>query len=66
MVLAFCLISLVALKLFSPVVANGIVESEAVGDAVDGYLQIDAFSIPLAGITFACSAVRWICATQRQ
>jgi len=57
LVLAFCLVCVVALKLFSPVVANWVVESEAVGAAVDGYLQIDAFSIPLAGITFACSAV---------
>ncbi len=46
-----------ALKLFSPVVANWIVESDAVGEAVDGYLQIDAYSIPLACVTFACSAL---------
>jgi len=52
-----CLGGLVALKLFSPVVANWIVESEPVGDALDGYLQIDAYSIPLAGITFAYSAL---------
>jgi putative MATE family efflux protein len=55
--LMLCLGCVVALKLFSPVVANWIVESEHVGDAVDGYLQIDAFSIPLAGITFAYSAL---------
>jgi putative MATE family efflux protein len=52
-----CLTCVVALKFFSPVVANWIVESEPVGAAVDGYLQIDAYSIPLAGITFAYSAL---------
>jgi MATE family multidrug resistance protein len=57
LVLILSLVSLVGLKLFSPVVANWIVESAAVGDAVDGYLQLDAFSIPLAGITFTYSAL---------
>jgi Na+-driven multidrug efflux pump len=33
------------------------VESAAVGAAVNSYLQIDAFSIPLAGLTFAYSAL---------
>jgi len=47
----------VALKLFSPVVAYWVVESESVGDAMNRYLQIDAYSIPLAALTFACSAV---------
>src|SRR5215831_8167840 len=46
-----------ALKLFSPVVANWLVESEAVGRAVDGYLQLEAYSIGLVGITFAYSAL---------
>jgi putative MATE family efflux protein len=55
--LVLCLGSLVALKLFSPVVANWVVESDAVGEAVNGYLQLDAYSIPLAGLTFAYSAV---------
>jgi Na+-driven multidrug efflux pump len=52
-----CLGSLVALKFFAPVVANWVVESEPVGAAVNSYLQIDAFSIPLAGIAFAYSAL---------
>jgi putative MATE family efflux protein len=56
-VLAFSLMCLVGLKLFSPVIADWIVESEAVGDAIDGYLQIDAYSLPLAGITFGCGAL---------
>src|SRR6185503_1854728 len=34
-------VALVALKLFSPVVANWIVTSNGVGSAVNGYLQID-------------------------
>src|SRR5262245_45327074 len=41
-------VALVALKLFSPVVSNWLVESDAVGDAVNSYLQIDAFSLPFA------------------
>ena len=55
--LGLSVIALVALKLFSPIVANWIVESDAVGDAVDGYLQIDAFSLPFAAATFAYSAL---------
>ena len=55
--LGLCLICVVALKLFSPAVANWVVESAAIGAAVDGYLQIDAYSIPLAGLTFAISAL---------
>jgi len=50
-------VALVALKLFSPVVANWIVTSNAVGSAVNGYLQIDAYSIPFAGATFVFSAL---------
>jgi len=46
-----------ALKLFSPVVANWFVESKAVGGAINDYLQIDAFSMPLAALTFAYSAL---------
>ena len=45
------------LKLFSPIVANYVVEAEAVGVAVNSYLQIDAWSIPLVGISFAYSAL---------
>ncbi len=50
-------IAVLALKLFSPVVANWLVESKAVGEAVNGYLQIDAYSIIPAGATFAYSAL---------
>src|SRR5262245_47417139 len=35
-----CGAAMVALKLFSPVVANWLVQSDAVGDAVNSYLQI--------------------------
>jgi putative MATE family efflux protein len=56
-ILALSLICLLGLKLFSPLVADWIVESEAVGQAVDSYLQWDAFSIPLAALTFAYSAL---------
>ncbi len=53
--LGLSLLSLLALKLFSPLVANWVVESNEVGNAVDGYLQLDAYSIPLAAVTFAFS-----------
>ena len=56
-VLMLSAVAVVALKLFSPVVAKWLVGSEAVGGAVDGYLQLDAFSIPLAAFTFAYSAL---------
>jgi Na+-driven multidrug efflux pump len=45
------------LKLFSPIVAEWMVGSEAVGDAIDSYLQIDAYSLGLASLTFAYSAL---------
>jgi putative MATE family efflux protein len=45
------------LKLFSPIVAMYLVEMNAVGVAVNSYLQIDAYSIPLVGISFAYSAL---------
>ncbi len=50
-------VAMVSLKLFSPVFSNWIVVSDKVGEAVGGYLQIDAYSIPLACVTFACSAL---------
>jgi putative MATE family efflux protein len=56
-ILALSLACLVGLKMFSPVLADWIVESEAVGKAVNSYLQLDAYSIPLAGLTFAYSAL---------
>src|SRR5262249_49438215 len=57
LVLALSVVAMVALKLFSPIVANWLVESQSVGAAVDGYLQIDAYSIIFAGMTFAYSAL---------
>src|SRR5262245_7260145 len=56
-VLGCCGVATVALKFFSPVVAQWLVTSASVGEAIDGYLQIDAYSIPLAGVTFAYSAL---------
>ncbi len=47
----------VTLKLFSSVVVPWFVESKAVTSAVDSYLQLDAYSIPAAGVAFACSAL---------
>lgn len=55
--LMLAVIATVALKLFSPVVAYWLVESEAVGDAINSYLQLDAYSLPFAGATFAFSAL---------
>jgi MATE family multidrug resistance protein len=49
--------AIVLLKAFSPIVANWMVESDAVGDAVNSYLQLDAFSIIFAGATFAYSGL---------
>jgi putative MATE family efflux protein len=55
--LLLSVVAVAVLKLFSPVVANWLVESDAVGKAVDGYLQLDAFSLPFAAATFAYSAL---------
>jgi len=54
--LGLCTVATIALKLFSPVVAYWMVESRPVGQAIDTYLQLDAYSIGLAAITFAYSA----------
>jgi multidrug resistance protein, MATE family len=51
------IITLVALKLLSPMIVDWFVESDAVSDAVNRYLQVDAYSIPFAGATFAFSAL---------
>lgn len=56
-VLLLSAVVLVALKLFSPIVSFWIVSSESMGDAVNSYLQLDAFSIPLAGLSFAYCAL---------
>ncbi|HZN39913.1 MAG TPA: MATE family efflux transporter [Planctomycetota bacterium] len=47
----------VALKVVSPLATAWLVESEAVAEAVDSYLQLDAYSICLVGATFAFSAL---------
>ncbi len=57
LVLLVCVVSAAALKLASPVVGEWIVESEAVGDAVNGYLQIEAYGLGLSGVTFALGAL---------
>jgi putative MATE family efflux protein len=57
LVLGLSGIAVVLLKLFSSAAANWVVESDTVGNAVNGYLQLDAYSIPLAAATFAFSAL---------
>ena len=57
LVLALSVVAMILLKLLSPMVAGWVVESDRVGEAVDSYLQLDAYSIPLAAITFAYSAL---------
>jgi putative MATE family efflux protein len=57
LVLGLSGIAVVLLKLSSSAAANWIVESDTVGNAVNGYLQLDAYSIPLAAATFAFSAL---------
>ncbi len=55
--MVLCFAAMIGLKLFSPVVAHWLVGSEAVGAPIHGYLQLDAYSIPFAGATFAFSAL---------
>src|SRR5262245_43126301 len=57
LILLLSVVAIALLKLFSPIVAHWLVESDAVGEAVDDYLQIDAYSILFAGMTFAFSAL---------
>jgi MATE family multidrug resistance protein len=57
LVLLVCVVSGAALKLASPLVGEWLVESNAVGDAVDGYLQIEAYGLGLSGVTFALGAL---------
>jgi len=57
LVMLLSFIATIALKLAAPLIATWLVESEAVGEAINSYLQIDAYSIPLAGATFALSAL---------
>jgi MATE family multidrug resistance protein len=56
-VLFVCFGLTIALKLCSPMVAAWCVESEAVGNLLDGYLQIEAYGLCLTGATFAYSAL---------
>lgn len=46
-----------ALKAASPAIAGWLVESRAVGDAVDAYLQIEAYGLGLHGLAFAFGAL---------
>ena len=55
--IALSVVATVLLKLFAPVVAYWLVESESVGNAINSYLQWDAYSLPFAGATFAFSAL---------
>src|SRR5438874_747924 len=57
LVMLLSFVATVALKFAAPLIATWLVESEAVGAAINSYLQIDAYSIPLAGATFALSAL---------
>src|SRR2546428_1842137 len=57
LVLIVCVVSVAALKLVSPVVGEWLVESKAVGDAVDNYLQVQAYGLGLSGVTFALGAL---------
>src|SRR6266545_3002038 len=56
-VLAACIASTVVLKLASPLIAEWFVESDAVAVAVDSYLQIEAYGISFAGVSFAYGAL---------
>ena len=58
--LTICLIAVtftVVIKLIAPPFSRFFLNSESVGLAMNGYLQIDAYSLPFAGISFACSAL---------
>src|SRR5256886_9511789 len=57
LMLVVCAASTVALKVVSPLLAGWFVESEDVGVAVDGFLQIAAYGIGFTGATFAYSAL---------
>ncbi len=57
LMLVVCVASTVALKIVSPLLAAWVVESQDVGVAVDGFLQIAAYGIGFTGATFAYSAL---------
>src|SRR5881296_3056518 len=56
-VLLLCMASTATLKLAWPVVAEWLIDSDQVGVVLDGYIQIDAYSLTLTGVTFAYSAL---------
>jgi putative MATE family efflux protein len=55
--LIICATSTIALKVASPLLATWFVESEEVGRAVDGFLQLAAWGIGFTGATFAYSTL---------
>src|SRR5262245_22999929 len=57
LLLGVCMAATLALKLSWPALAPWFVESDEVGGAVDGYLQIEAYGIGLTAATFAFSAL---------
>src|SRR5437762_3996342 len=57
LMLVVCVASTVALRIVSPLLAAWVVESQDVGVAVDGFLQIAAYGIGFTGATFAYSAL---------
>lgn len=57
LVLGLCALATLGLKVASPFLAEWLVESEAVGEAVDDYLQLDAYSFCFAGASFAFGAL---------
>jgi len=57
LLLGVCVASTLVLKLSWPALAPWFVESDEVGAAVDGYLQIEAYGIGLHAATFAISAL---------
>jgi len=57
LVLLVCVVSAAALKLVSPLIGVWLVESQGVGDALDSYLQVEAYGLGLSGVTFALGAL---------
>jgi len=57
LVFAVCIASTVALKLVSPIAVRWFVETDAVGAAVDEFLQIAAYGIAFGAASFAYSAL---------
>src|SRR6266516_2636200 len=57
LMLVVCVASTVALKIVSPLLAAWVVESQDVGVAVDGFLQIAAYGIGFTGGTFGFPAL---------